>query len=258
MKVLIADDEAPARQRLRSLLAAEPNLEIVAECADGTATLEQALALRPDLIFLDIAMPGMDGIQVLEELNRVWSPRVVFTTAHAEPAVAAFELEAADYLLKPYSRARLTAALARVRRLVPAPSLDSTPPFADPDADPAADTLVTSPPATSPERLLVKSGSRYHVVETADILSVQAAANYVVLHTTSGKHIMRSTLRQLEADLCPRRFYRTSRSTIANLHAVREVKTSSSGTHAIILSDGSDLPLTSGLRELEHRLRHLS
>lgn len=247
MKVLIADDESPARERLSTLLADEPDLEIVAQCTNGQETLERALELHPDLIFLDIEMPGLDGIRVLEELNRVWTPRVIFTTAHAEPAVTAFELEATDYLLKPYSRARLIDALGRARRQLAAAGTDSNPPF------PAEPT-----PGSSPERLLVKSGNRYHVVETADILSVQAAANYVVLHTRDGKHIMRSTLRQIEADLCPRRFYRTSRSTIANLHAVREVKPSSSGTHAIILSDGSDLPLTSSLRELEARLRHLN
>ena len=256
MKILIADDEAPARERLGSLLAEEPGIEVIARCTNGRDALDHALALRPDLIFLDIEMPGLDGIRVLEELHRVWTPCVIFPTAHAEPAVTAFELEATDYLLKPYSRARLSAALGRARRQVAAVT-DSTAPVPPAGTSAPASTFAAAHGST-PERLLVKSGSRYHVVETADILSVQAAANYVVLHTEAGKHIMRSTLRQIETDLCPRRFFRTSRSTIANLHAVREVKTSASGTHALILSDGSNLPLTAGLRELESRLRKLN
>lgn len=243
MKILIADDEGPARARLRQLLANEPQLEVevIHEACSGDEAVEVALTQRPELLFLDIEMPPTDGLTAFREIRQVWQPKVIFTTAHAASAVDAFDLEATDYLLKPYSRARFAAALERARRPT------TNPPFAR-----------SNPPPVAPlDRLLIKSGNRHHVVDTQDILSVQAAANYVVLHTTTGKHIMRRTLSQLAEELSPTTFFRTSRSTIANLRAVREVKSTRTGAQLIVLSDGSDLPLTVGLRELESRLHHL-
>src|SRR5690606_29526313 len=116
MRVLIADDEAPARTRLRRLLENESDVEIVAEVEHGEAAVEAALDLRPDLLFLDVEMPALTGIGVMQQLLQVWRPKFIFTTAHAEPAVEAIDLEATDYLLKPYSRVRFSTALRRARR----------------------------------------------------------------------------------------------------------------------------------------------
>ncbi|MCF3651115.1 LytR/AlgR family response regulator transcription factor [Synoicihabitans lomoniglobus] len=240
MRILIADDEAPARARLRELLAHENDIEIVGEYANGDDAIDGALTERPDLIFLDIEMPRTNGLDVLQEISRVMHPRVIFTTAHAESAVEAFNLEATDYLLKPFSRARFASALQRARRHV-----------ADAGVESDANSATT-------DRLLIKTGKGYRVVPAEDIISIQAAANYVVLRTADSKHIMRRTLSQLVAELCPRRFFRTSRSTVANLHHVREVSSTASGHQIVVLSDGNELPLTVGLRELQARLRNLA
>lgn len=247
---MIIDDEPPARARLQRLLAAETDLTIVGEVDNGAEAIERALDLRPDLILLDIEMPEVDGLSVLRELQTVWSPAVIFTTAHPQPAVDAFALNAVDYLLKPFPRARLAAAVQRARVWL----------RAQVSADVAAGAEITPGPTASasrspyPDRFLVRSGNSYRVVPLRDVVSVQAAANYIVLRTRTGKHILRRTLRQFEAELDPNLFQRTSRSTLVNLREVTEIKAGAASTHTLILSDGSELPLTLGLREFEQRL----
>jgi two-component system LytT family response regulator len=249
LTTLIVDDEAPARDRIRRLLAGEPEIEIAGEAANGDDAIRLIVELRPALLFLDVQMPAPDGLAVLRAVRDEWLPCTIFTTAHAEHAVAAFELHALDYLLKPYSRKRFADALARARR-----ELQAALP-AGGDARVAA--LVADPklPAAPVERFLVKNQARYVVVRAADIEWVEAAANYTVLHTAAGNQILRRALGALEAELDPRRFFRLSRSAIVNLAAIREVQTMSAGEHVVILQGGTRLTLTRGLRELQEQLR---
>ncbi|MDD3178987.1 MAG: LytTR family DNA-binding domain-containing protein [Opitutaceae bacterium] len=252
ISTLIVDDEAPARVRLRRLLAPESDIEIVGEAASGEDAILAIGRLHPALLFLDVQMPAPNGLAVLRAVRDEWLPCTIFTTAYAEHAVAAFELHALDYLLKPYSRERFAAALARARQ-----HLLATGPAAG-DARVAAllagQTIENAPV----ERFLVKNRERYLVVRAADIEWVEAAANYVVLHTAAGNHVLRRTLAAVEADVDPRRFFRLSRSSLVNLATIREVQALAAGEHVVILRSGARLTLTRGLRELQERLKSLS
>lgn len=250
IRTLIVDDEPPARDRLRTLLGPEKDVELVGEAGNGDDAIRLIGELRPDLLFLDIQMPRPDGIAVLRAVRDEWLPCTIFTTAHAEHAVEAFALHALDYLLKPYSRDRFHAALNRARAAI---AQRSPAPAGDERLDAALrDPAVSSGPV---ERFLVKTNERYLVVRANDVTWVEAAANYVVLHTPSGNHILRRSLTALEGDLDARRFFRTSRSTIVNLDSVREVQLLSAGEHVILLHDGTRVPLTRGLREFQERLQ---
>jgi two-component system LytT family response regulator len=249
ISTLIVDDETPARARLRRLLAAQTDIEIVGEAANGEAAILAISELHPALLFLDVQMPAPDGIAVLRAVREEWLPCTIFITAYAEYAVAAFELHALDYLLKPYSPERLAAALARARQhlLAPGPATG--------DARVAAlvaDKRVAQAPL---ERFLVKNNERYVVVRAADIEWVEAAANYVVLHTSQGNHVLRRTLAVIEAELDSRCFFRLSRSALVCLAAIREVQAVSAGEHMVLLQSGARLSLTRGLRELQGRLQ---
>ena len=249
LTTLIVDDEAPARERLRRLLAAEADIEIVGEAASGDEAIRAIVELRPALMFLDVQMPAPDGLAVLRAVRDEWLPCTIFTTAYAEHAVAAFELHALDYLLKPYSRRRLADALARARQHIQA---------AQPrGGDARVAALVADPglSAAPTERFLVKNQDRYLVVRSADIEWVEAAANYSILHTAAANHILRCAIGALETELDPRRFFRLSRSAIVNLAAVREVLAAGAGEHVVMLRGGSRLPLTRGLRELQEQLK---
>jgi two-component system, LytTR family, response regulator len=250
IRILIVDDEEPARARVRSLLAAEKDIEIAGEAANGDEAITAICTLRPDLLFLDVQMPAPDGIAVLRAVREEWLPCTIFTTAHAEHAVAAFELHALDYLLKPYSRARFSDALTRARAHLAARASTA-------DGDTRVSALLdASAEARGPvERFLVKTSERYIVVRAAEIVWVESADNYVILHTPSGNHVLRRSLSALEGELDARKFFRTSRSTIVKLDAVAEIQPLKAGEHVIILRDKTRVPLTRGLREFQDRLQ---
>lgn len=247
IRTLIVDDEPPARVKLRTLLGAESAIEVCGEASNGDDAIRLIGELRPDLLFLDVSMPAPDGLAVLRAVRGEWLPCTIFTTAHSAHAVEAFELHALDYLLKPYSRARFAAALARAR--------DEIARRANEGAT-KVDALLrdTAGPAVPVERFLVKTNERYQVVRAADIVWVEAAANYVVLHTAAGRPVLRRTLAALESELDPRRFFRVSRSAIVQLDRVREVEMVTAGEHLLHLDDGARVALTRGLRELQERL----
>jgi two-component system LytT family response regulator len=246
LRFLIVDDEPLARSRVRGLAAQEPGLELVGEAGDGETALRLVAELRPDLLFLDIEMPPPNGLDVLRAARSVWLPCVIFTTAHARHAVEAFEAEALDYLLKPYSAERFAAAVARARERRAALG------EAVANGDPLAAALEKRPAPLS--RLLVKDGERYLVVRSEDIRWVESAANYVVIHTTEGNKVLRRTLGALERELDASKFFRSSRSTLVRLDEVKEIRQAEAGDHVIILRDGTRVPLTRGLRELQCRL----
>ena len=245
LRLLIADDELAARRRLRLQLARIADVEIIAECGDGTAALEALPRLRPDVALLDIEMPGLNGLAVVRSLGEGARPVIIFVTAHEQHALSAFEVRAADYLLKPYTQARLEQALDWARTLCERPTAAVA-------IDPAPSTARAAPLT----RLVVPTGTRMQVVATTEIDWIESAGNYAVIHVGSGTHILRETLLELEARLAPAQFFRISRTTIVNLDRVRELRADEADGHVMILAGGAKLVITRGIREVQKRLEN--
>ncbi len=248
LSAIIADDEPLARERIRTLLADESDIEIIAECANGAETVAASRQQAPDILFLDIQMPEMDGFQVLRALDTPL-PVVIFTTAFDEHAVRAFEAQALDYLLKPFKPARFRTALERARAQLAKRQPDEI----TRQLLALLDARGTQPAYVT--RIAIRDRDRVRFVKTADIDWLEASGNYVVLHTGREKHILRDTLTALEAQLSPREFLRLSRSAIVNLDRVQQVEPTFNNEHVVVLANGTRLALTRGLRELQDRLK---
>lgn len=248
LTALIVDDEPLARERIRTLLEAEKDFEVLAECANGPEALEAMRERRPDLLFLDVQMPEMDGFQVLRELPPPL-PLVIFVTAFDEHAVKAFEAQALDYVLKPFKVARFRAAVARAReQLVRQPPDDTTRRL-------LAMLEQQGAKAEYLNRVVVRDRNKVRFVKTADIDWIEASGNYVIVHTGKENHVVRETLATFEAQLSPREFVRVSRSAIVNLDRVEHFEPTFNNEHVIVLSSGVKLPMTRGLRELQDKLK---
>src|SRR5438874_11895149 len=249
-----ADDEPLARERVRSLLADETDVEIVAECANGAQTLKAIRKHRPDLLFLDVQMPTMDGFEVLEALGKDEIPVVIFTTAHDEHAIQAFEVNALDYLLKPCTEARFKKALQRAReQLRKASEKDG-----GTGARIAALLNQIHSGSSASGRILVRSPDRIVFLKPDEIDHVEAAGNYVVLHAGKERHIVRETTAAMENRLAPAGFMRISRSAIVNLARIREVQPLGPGQYSVLLKTGARLDMTCSLSELQEKLGALS
>jgi len=239
MRVVLADDEPLVRERLRTLLAARADCTLVGECADGAEAVAAIEAERPDLVFLDVQMPELDGFEVLEALPEAGRPAVVFVTAYDEYAVRAFEVNAVDYLLKPIEPGRFAAALDRVaeRRRVGARPDSGT------GADPALDALLAELRARRghTERFVVRDGHRVTFVPVADVDWIDAAGNYVRLHAGGRAHLLRETMKTVEARLDPGRFVRVHRSAIVQLDRVTAMEPWFHGEYVLTLRDGTRL-----------------
>ena len=230
VRALLVDDEQPARERLRRLLAAFDDLEIVGEAEDGEQAIEKILELKPDLVFLDIQMPGCSGMDVAASMPSP-RPKIVFCTAFEEYAVDAFELHAVDYLLKPISRVRLAKAVQRARDL-PVTSEEGS-------LEKAAHAA-----GGYPARFLAKHGSRYQVVPADAVLLFTSAGGLTQLRTAEQRYWMQPSLTELDTRLDPALFFRVSRSAIVNLDAVREVKPVPGGHGEAKLSNGLRLEVS--------------
>ena len=228
-RTLIVDDEALARKNLLSLLAGEADFEIAGECADGKSAAKSIVALEPDLVFLDVQMPGMNGFEVLEALQRERLPAVVFVTAFDQFAVKAFDAEAIDYLLKPFRRERFQETLARVRRGLIARNA----------------VQLLAPTRAAPNRMVVKSGDRLVFVPFDELDFIRASANYVRLHLGRATYEVRETIAAMESRLPADRFVRIHRSFIVNFAAVRELYHSGGGEYMVILRSDKQLPVGS-------------
>ena len=232
LRVLVADDEPLTRSELVSLVESEPRLQLVAVCRDGKEAFERLRQGEVDLALLDVEMPLMSGIEVVRSLGNAAPPAVVFATAHPEFAVAAFEVQAIDYLLKPYDRARFQAALSRVE-----------------------ERLASRDPAEAGTRLVLRREGRVEVVMIQELLWVESADQYVQLHTHTGERLMRESMGKMEAALLPHGFMRVHRSAIVRLEQVREMQSISNGGKELVLMDGSRVPVSRS-RAAEVR-RHL-
>jgi two-component system LytT family response regulator len=264
LRVLIADDERAARAKLVRLLEAHGDVEVVGEATNGREAVEAIRATAPDLVFLDIRMPELNGFQTLEALDATHTatPKIVFVTAFDEYAVRAFDVRAFDYLLKPYDGARLAAALDRVRaqaELEHRPSIEALRTVLDArHAIPLEATLEPNDPPHYLERICIRADGVVHIIRARDIEWVEAYGNYVRLHTATERPLARETIKRLADQLDPARFCRIHRSAIVNLDRIREMKPSVSGDHVIRLDSGIRLRLSRSFRaEVERRLRQL-
>jgi two-component system LytT family response regulator len=241
LRAVIADDEPLARARLRRLLGHEPDVDVIAECATGREAADAMRRTRPDVLFLDVQMPDVDGFGALNQVPLAERPWIVFVTAYATHAVRAFEEQALDYLLKPISAERLHDAVGRVRqRLVETARATAT---ATTTAMAAAHAHV-APPREYPARLAVPIGSRLRFIAAEDIDYITAAANYAEIHAGGHTFALRETMTSLEARLDPRAFLRIHRSRIVRLSVIEDIEPLVSGQYVVRLKNG--VRLTSG------------
>jgi two-component system LytT family response regulator len=254
IRTLIVDDEPLARQGLRLLLRREPDVAIVAECANGAEALAAVQRESPALMFLDVQMPKMNGFEMLAALPAGPKPVIVFVTAYDHHALEAFEVSATDYLLKPIKPARFRESLQRARQRIQSRSIG--------DLSDRLDVLLGAAkplksPSPYPSHLSIKSGERTVFVKVKDVDYIEAAANYVILHAGTQNHVIRETLTNLESRLSPKMFLRVHRSVIINLERVAGVKPAPRGEHFVALKNGKELPLSRGVREIQQRLEFL-
>ena len=242
LRVLIVDDEPLARERIRDLLEQEPDVEVVGESADGRSAAQALRELRPDLVFLDVQMPELDGFTALAEANLQEMPCIVFVTAYDDYALKAFEARAVDYVLKPFDRDRFRSALERARTMVAGRhSLN-----ARIELVAMLRTLATN---HTTDRILIKTKGRVHFLRTEQIDWIEAAGNYVKLHCGADTHLVRETLNELETRLSPGSFCRIHRGTIVNIERIKELQPLFHGEYSVILNDGTRLTLSRRYRD---------
>jgi two-component system, LytTR family, response regulator len=229
--VIVVDDEPVAIRRLLRMIQQEKDLEIVDQCTGGNEAVKSILRHQPDLVFLDIRMPDLDGFGVLEALGNGHVPSVIFSTAYDEFAVKAFETNAVDYLLKPYDQSRFQSAVQRARL-----NLRSRGDFASLQAN------------LQKERVVIKTDGRYLMLRSRDIDFIEAAGNYMVVHANSHSFLVRERLFQLEERLDKKRFVRIHRSVIVNIDHIRELAPTFHGEYLIILHNGHRMTLSRSYR----------
>ena len=240
IRVVIADDEPLARKGLRLRLARHPELVVVGEAADGEEAVRLATGLTPDLMLLDVQMPRGNGFDVLRQLADVHVPAIIFVTAYDRYALDAFEVDAVDYLLKPFTEERFEDALARARRELARRDDDDAPPS-------FAALLDRDGPHRT--RIAVRAGDRYILVPMDTIDWIAAAENYVEIHAAGRTYLHRTTIAGIEARLDPGRFTRIHRSTIVNVDRVAQIRSDAHGDFIVTLSDGTGLKMTRRYRE---------
>jgi len=251
IKAFIVDDEPLARERLRQLLATQPDVQVVGESDNGRDAVDAITRTSPDVVFLDIQMPERDGFQVLGELEPQQRPWIVFVTAFDQFAIKAFEVHAIDYLLKPFDRDRFLAAMDGVRqRMQSAPGAGI-----EQRMTALLEELGTSKPHTlGSDRLAIKTNGRVRLFRIDQIDWIEAADNYVSVHIGQESILHRETLTSMETRLPNDRFVRISRSTVVNLERVKEIQPLFHGDHVLILQDSTKLTLT---RNYRARIEHL-
>ena len=231
IRAVIIDDEDLARQVVRELLTAHPEVEVLAECANGFEAVKAVTELKPDLVFLDIQMPKLDGFEVLELIGTEMA--IIFATAYDQHALRAFEVHAVDYLLKPFGAERFEQALGRAKQRMGGKL-------------PQANDLhaAARAPGEFPERIVVRDGTRVHIIPIMKLDYAEAQDDYVALASEGKKHLKQQTISSLESSLDPKLFLRIHRSYIVNLERVAKIEPFGKDTHIAILRDGARLPVS--------------
>lgn len=238
IRVLIVDDEPIAREYIRDLLRKDRSVKITGEASDGPEAVKAAVTKKPDLIFLDIQMPGMDGFEVLKHIRCIFQPHFIFVTAYDKYALKAFEVNAIDYLLKPFERTRFRESLERAKEVILSGRARD---FEKRIGDLVKNLEREKKPV---KRLLVKSRGRIYFVRADDIQHIEAAGNYVCLYVGGSEHLIRETLHAIETQLDPEKFVRIHRSFIVNIEFIRELQPQSSGEYIVLMADGRRLMLS--------------
>lgn len=243
IRTIIVDDEPLARRGIAAQLKEEADIEIIAECGNGLDAVRLIEEQKPDLVFLDIQMPELDGFGVLKAIGRERLPAVVFVTAYDKYALRAFDVHALDYLLKPFDPERLTTALARARAQVERKDIS--------DLSERLQSLIDDlkPNRKYSERIVIKSAGRIFFLDVEEIDWVEAADNYVRLHAGRASHLLRETMNSIEKRLDPAQFMRVHRSTIINTRRIKELHALFHGEYEITLVDGTRLTTGRGYRE---------
>jgi len=249
IRVLIVDDEPLARENLQGLLSEDPDLLLVGQCANGIEAVEAIKTLEPDLLFLDVKMPRVNGFEVLKQIPLGQLPIVIFVTAYDQHALRAFEVNALDYLLKPFDDERFAMTMARVKTQFKQKRIteynERVFSLMGSEYSPLTAPKPTEPPKTPYiRRIAVKTTGRIYFVEVDEIEWIQAARSYVQLHTTTKTHLVRETMSHFEANLDPQQFLRIHRSTLINIAFIRELQPYFRGDYLVILKDGTELKLT--------------
>jgi two-component system LytT family response regulator len=242
LRVLIADDEPPARVRVQAMLASHPECEVVADVGDGTAAVNAILDTHPDIVFLDIKMPELDGFEVLQALDATSArPAIVFVTAYDAFAVAAFDVGALDYLLKPFDQARFDRALRSACERIELRKLQAAGTSEGAQRDASLDEFLRSmrPQRLLPARFLVRRGRQMQFVRADDIDWLEAQGNYVRLHIAGRAHLLRETMSAMETKLDAEAFVRVHRSAIVNIDRVAQIEPHVHGEFAITMKDGA-------------------
>ena len=266
IRTIIVDDEIPGRNALSAMLNPDPDIEIIAECRNGLEAITQIRRHAPDLVFLDVQMPGADGFQVIEEIGVELMPVTVFVTAYDHHAIRAFSVRALDYLLKPFDHERFDSALLRAKNQVRQQSLgsmsgkllellndlyaDQKPAIQPKDAKATFDHIE---PKQS-ERLLIKSAGRIYFIKTEEVDWIEAMSEYVKLHVGNKTHLMRETMQNLHAKLDPKKFLRIHRSTIVNIERIKDLQPLFKGEHVVTLESGTRLKSSRGYRNSLQKL----
>jgi|KBSSwiS6_1023812.scaffolds.fasta_scaffold05299_3 two-component system LytT family response regulator len=235
----IVDDEKLAREGIRLMLKKEVDVEVVGEAADGPSAMKSISKMTPNLLFLDVQVPGLDGFEILDRCQRGPTPLVIFTTAYEKYAVKAFEAHAVDYLLKPIRAQRLREAVQRVRvELAKEPA---------PGHEAAAQPALAWP--ANPRRLVVRDRDRYLLLKASEVDWIQSAANYVQLHAHGRCYLVRMTMNEIETQLEGLSFARIHRSTIVNIDRLTEIRPSPHGDFQVVLDNGTTLRLSRAYRD---------
>ncbi len=243
IKVLIVDDEPLARDRIREMLKGDREIKIIGEARNGCEAVEAMTDHAPDIVFLDVQMPDMDGFEVLNTLRVKRMPLIIFVTAYDQHAVHAFDVHAIDYLMKPFDRKRFAKALSHAKDQMKRP----------PDE---ADTGVIrrfledlKVGVRHLERFAIKTGEKVLFVRAEEVDSIEAEGNYVRLNVANSSHLLRDTINSIEAQIDPRTFVRIHRSTIVNMNRVKELQTWARGEYRVVLHTGASHTLSRGYRE---------
>jgi two-component system LytT family response regulator len=248
IRALIVDDEALARKRIKTLLANDSGIEVIGECSDGEKAVEAIHALAPDLVFLDVQMPVMNGFDVIRSIGSDRIPAIIFVTAYDQYALEAFEVHAVDYLLKPFNRARFEKTVTHVKTLVGRMQGGAF--------NGQLLTLLGSLQRKQemPERFMIKSAGRIVFLRAEDIDWVETVGNYVRLRVGRDSHLMRETMNGMELKLDPQKFLRIHRSIIVNIDRVKELQPWAKGEYVVIMRDGARLNMSRRYRERLHKL----
>jgi len=275
IRTMIVDDEPAARRGVQLLLEKDPDIAVVGEAASGHEAVRKLKAEKPDLVFLDVQMPELNGFKVLQSLDAAELPAVIFTTAFDQHALEAFEVNAVDYLLKPYEDDRFWTALRRAkseiaRRQTDAlsaklsqllehlqgnlgPAVEAAPSAVPSVVEPAG---APEPESVTRERILLRSGGEIFFLRAEDVDWIEAEGDYMKFHAAGRAHLLRETMSNLESRLDPKRFVRIHRSTIVNIDRVKKLSPSFAGEYAVILQDGTKLRLSRGYHDrLQELLR---